>query len=215
MHQKTQPHIAGMRSPGKQTHQTCRTPINFHSLSKKLRSLHKAGRHIQQKCAADIPGIEDLASIFSRSVPRTLQGSKAWPAYSSKVCHERFRNRAWPAYSAEVCHRRSKNGGPGQHIRQKCATDIAGIESLTIIFSRSMPQTLQESKAWPAYSADVCHRHPRNRRPGQHILQKCATDIPGIESLASIFSRSVPRTLHELKAWPAYSAEVCHRHCRN
>ena len=151
MHQKTQPHIAGMRSPGKQTHQTCRTPINFHSLSKKLRSLHKAGRHIQQKRATDTPGIEDLASIFSRSVPRTLQGSKAWPAYSSKVCHERFRNRAWPAYSAEVCHRRSKNGRPGQHIRQKCATDTAGIESLTIIFSRSVPRTLHESEACPSY----------------------------------------------------------------
>ena len=215
MHQKTQPHIAGMRSPGKQIHQTCRTPINFHSLSKKLRSLHKAGRHIQQKRATDIPGIEDLASIFSRSVPRTLQGSKAWPGYSSKVCHERFRNRAWPAYSAEVCHRRSKNGRPGQHIRQKCATDIAGIESLTIIFSRSVPRTLHESEACPLFRADVCHRHPRNRRPGPHIQQKGATYIPGIESLASIFSRSVPQTLQELKALPAYSAEVCHRHCRN
>ena len=39
MQQEGRPDIAEIRSPGKQIHQTCRRPINFHSLSERLRSL--------------------------------------------------------------------------------------------------------------------------------------------------------------------------------
>ena len=159
-----------------QTHQLSQ-PVGGAAQPGMSQDVTRPGQHVQQKRAMDIAAIESLTSIFSKSVPRTLQGSKAWPAYS-----------------AEVCHTHSRNRRPGQHIQQKCATETAGIASLAIIFSRSVPRTLQESKAWPAHSAEVCHRHSRNRRPGQHIQQKCATDIAEIEGLANIFSGSVPQT---------------------
>ena len=52
-------------------------------------------------------------------------------------------------------------------------------------------------------------------RPGQHIQHRFSQDIGGIQSLASISSIGVPRTLEEYKAWPAYPAEVSTRHRRN
>ena len=125
------------------------------------------------------PRIEGLVSIFSRSVPQTSRETKAWPAYS-----------------AEVCHRHPKNWRPGQHIRQKCATNIPRIESLASIFSRSVPQTFQKSKAWrrtgsvaqtleectalAACSPAVSHKRPRNMQRGQHMHQKAQPHIAGI-----------------------------------
>ena len=98
-------------------------------------------------CRRSCAAFTRLAGIFSRSEPQTFQGLKTWLAYSAEVCHEPCRDRR-----------------PGQHILQKCATNVSGIG------------------------------------PGQHIQQKSATDAPRMEGLASIFGRSVPRTLQASKA---------------
>ena len=109
-----------------------------------------------------------------------------------------------------MCHRHPGKRKPGQHIQQKCATDIQRIESLASIFNRSVPQTSRELKAWRAYPAVVCHRHSRNRRPGgapglsprrwrnaqpwQRVHQKCRTNVRGLCNLVSICTRRLSHT---------------------
>ena len=124
--------------------------------------------------------------------------------------------KAWSAYSAEVCHRHPGKRKPGQHIQQKCATDIQRIGGLASILGRSVPQTSRELKAWPAYSAVVCHRHSRKRKPGgapgvsprrwrnaqpwQRVHQRCRTDVRGICNVVSICTRRLSHTSLEYAA---------------
>ena len=81
--------------------------------------------------------------------------------------------------------------------------------------NRQKSQETLELKALPAHSAEVRQGHSGNWRPGQRIQQRRARDIPGIEGLASVFSRGAPVTFQELKAWPEYSAEVRQGHSGN
>ena len=158
----------------------------------------RPGQHIPQMCHPDAGGIQSLASISSSGVTQTLEEYKAWPAYPAEVSPKHWRNT-----------------GPGQHIQQRCHPDIEGIQGQASISSRSVTQTLEEYKAWPAHPAEMPSRHWRNTRPGQNIKQRHHPDIGGIHCLASISSRGATQTLQEYEAWPAYPADASPRHRRN
>merc|ERR1712078_402869 len=131
-----------------------------------------------------------MGSISSRGVTQTLEEYKAWLAYPAEVSQPDIGGirslasissrgftqtleeyKAWPAYPAVVSPRHWRNTRPGQHIQQRCHPDIGGIQGQASISSRSVTQTLEEYKAWPAHPAEVSPRHSRNARHGQHIQQ--------------------------------------------
>ena len=70
------------------------------------------------------------------------------------------------------------NGKASIHIQEKCGTEAPGIHDMASMFSRSVAQRFQKSMAWPAYSAEVWPRDPRNPWHGQHVQEKCDTESP-------------------------------------
>ena len=98
-------------------------------------------------CRRSCAAFTRLAGIFSRSVPQTLQGLKTWLAYSAEVCHEPCRDRRPGQHILQKCATNVSGIGGGQHIQQKSATDAPRMEGLASILGRSVPRTLQASKA--------------------------------------------------------------------